>query len=163
MYMCVDVCMSVCVDLPSCVHVCQSQCFGQGACNLWKCTQCSEEGVNMCAGLKEALCPSLSPCSVQPSSLLPPSLFSLSFCQSSKPEHMSSLCVCVCILSCRLPDVWVNETERSQLKTKVVHLSQLPQDTAMLLDPNIYRWVSGMTPVASCTLRTPFFALADTQ
>ncbi|CAL8261262.1 unnamed protein product [Merluccius merluccius] len=37
-----------------------------------------------------------------------------------------------------LPDVWVNETERSQLKTKVVHLSQLPADTAMLLDPNIY-------------------------
>lgn len=26
------------------------------------------------------------------------------------------------------------------MKTKVVHLSQLPQDTAMLLDPNIYRW-----------------------
>ncbi|KAG7231124.1 hypothetical protein INR49_027164 [Caranx melampygus] len=39
----------------------------------------------------------------------------------------------------RLPDVWVNETERCQLKTKVVHLSQLPQDTAILLDPNIYR------------------------
>lgn len=38
-----------------------------------------------------------------------------------------------------LPDVWVNETERSQLKTKVVHLSALPQDTAVLLDPNIYR------------------------
>ncbi|KAM9376284.1 zinc finger protein aebp2-like isoform 2-T2 [Pholidichthys leucotaenia] len=38
-----------------------------------------------------------------------------------------------------LPDVWVNEAERSQLKTKVVHLSQLPRDTAMLLDPNIYR------------------------
>ncbi|CAL8359531.1 unnamed protein product [Lota lota] len=38
-----------------------------------------------------------------------------------------------------LPDTWVNETERSQLKTKVVHLSQLPADTAMLLDPNIYR------------------------
>ncbi|KAK5902020.1 hypothetical protein CesoFtcFv8_007321 [Champsocephalus esox] len=38
-----------------------------------------------------------------------------------------------------LPDVWVNETERSQLKTKVVHLSQLPQDAAMLLDQNIYR------------------------
>ncbi|XP_075996800.1 zinc finger protein AEBP2-like isoform X2 [Genypterus blacodes] len=38
-----------------------------------------------------------------------------------------------------LPDVWVNETERSQLKTKVVHLSQLPPDTAMMLDPNIYR------------------------
>ncbi|XP_039664558.1 zinc finger protein aebp2-like isoform X1 [Perca fluviatilis] len=38
-----------------------------------------------------------------------------------------------------LPDAWVNETERSQLKTKVVHLSQLPQDAAMLLDPNIYR------------------------
>ncbi|XP_034390431.1 zinc finger protein aebp2-like [Cyclopterus lumpus] len=38
-----------------------------------------------------------------------------------------------------LPDVWVNETERSQLKSKVVHLSQLPQDAAMLLDPNIYR------------------------
>ncbi|XP_035498818.2 zinc finger protein aebp2 isoform X1 [Scophthalmus maximus] len=38
-----------------------------------------------------------------------------------------------------LPDVWVNETERCQLKTKVVHLSQLPQDTATLLDPNIYR------------------------
>ncbi|XP_020515658.2 zinc finger protein aebp2 [Labrus bergylta] len=38
-----------------------------------------------------------------------------------------------------LPDVWVNETERSGLKTKVVHLSQLPHDTAMQLDPNIYR------------------------
>ncbi|XP_008310631.1 zinc finger protein aebp2 isoform X5 [Cynoglossus semilaevis] len=38
-----------------------------------------------------------------------------------------------------LPDVWVNETEQCQLKTKVVHLSQLPQDTAMQLDPNIYR------------------------
>ncbi|KAM4573103.1 zinc finger protein AEBP2 isoform 2-T5 [Odontesthes bonariensis] len=38
-----------------------------------------------------------------------------------------------------LPDVWVNESERSQLRTKVVHLSQLPQDAAMLLDPNIYR------------------------
>nr|XP_061812920.1 zinc finger protein aebp2-like [Nerophis lumbriciformis] len=38
-----------------------------------------------------------------------------------------------------LPDVWVNETERSQMKTKVVHLSQLPQETAILLDPNIYR------------------------
>uniref|UniRef100_A0AAY4EEX7 Zinc finger protein AEBP2 n=2 Tax=Denticeps clupeoides TaxID=299321 RepID=A0AAY4EEX7_9TELE len=40
-----------------------------------------------------------------------------------------------------LPDVWVNEAERGQLKTKVVHLSQLPQDTAILLDPNIYRTV----------------------
>ncbi|KAG9345859.1 hypothetical protein JZ751_009015, partial [Albula glossodonta] len=39
----------------------------------------------------------------------------------------------------RLPDVWVSETDRPQLKTKVVHLSQLPQDTAVLLDPNIYR------------------------
>ncbi|XP_062404114.1 zinc finger protein aebp2-like [Sardina pilchardus] len=38
-----------------------------------------------------------------------------------------------------LPDVWVNETERGQLKTKAVHLSQLPRDTAVLLDPNIYR------------------------
>ncbi|KAJ8261867.1 hypothetical protein GJAV_G00159360 [Gymnothorax javanicus] len=38
-----------------------------------------------------------------------------------------------------LPDAWVNETDRPQLKTKVVHLSQLPQDTAILLDPNIYR------------------------
>ncbi|XP_028811222.1 zinc finger protein AEBP2-like [Denticeps clupeoides] len=38
-----------------------------------------------------------------------------------------------------LPDVWVNEGDRGQLKTKVVHLSQLPQDTAVLLDPNIYR------------------------
>ncbi|KAJ8002604.1 hypothetical protein DPEC_G00160620 [Dallia pectoralis] len=38
-----------------------------------------------------------------------------------------------------LPDVWVNETERCQLETKVVHLSQLPQETAVLLDPNIYR------------------------
>lgn len=35
-------------------------------CFLWKCTQCSEEGVNMCAGLNEALCPSLSPPSIQP-------------------------------------------------------------------------------------------------
>ncbi|XP_072571248.1 zinc finger protein AEBP2 isoform X2 [Paramormyrops kingsleyae] len=38
-----------------------------------------------------------------------------------------------------LPDVWVSETDRPQLKTKVVHLSQLPHDTAVLLDPNIYR------------------------
>ncbi|KAJ8387671.1 hypothetical protein AAFF_G00151020 [Aldrovandia affinis] len=38
-----------------------------------------------------------------------------------------------------LPDVWVSETDQPQLKTKVVHLSQLPQDTAVLLDPNIYR------------------------
>ncbi|KAG8438526.1 hypothetical protein GDO86_004914 [Hymenochirus boettgeri] len=38
-----------------------------------------------------------------------------------------------------LPDVWVNENERQQLKTKVVHLSKLPKDTALLLDPNIYR------------------------
>ncbi|XP_056408296.1 zinc finger protein AEBP2 [Hyla sarda] len=38
-----------------------------------------------------------------------------------------------------LPDIWVNENERHQLKTKVVHLSQLPKDTALLLDPNIYR------------------------
>lgn len=40
----------------------------------------------------------------------------------------------------RLPDVWVNESERIQQKTKVVHLSKLPTDTAVLLDPNIYRW-----------------------
>lgn len=39
----------------------------------------------------------------------------------------------------RLPDAWVSESDRPQLKTKVVHLSQLPQDTAVLLDPNIYR------------------------
>ncbi|XP_043944160.1 zinc finger protein AEBP2 [Protopterus annectens] len=38
-----------------------------------------------------------------------------------------------------LPDVWVNENERHQLKTKIVHLSKLPKDTALLLDPNIYR------------------------
>lgn len=38
-----------------------------------------------------------------------------------------------------LPDAWVNETEWHQLKTKVVHLSKLPSDTALLLDPNIYR------------------------
>nr|AAH55234.1 AE binding protein 2 [Danio rerio] len=38
-----------------------------------------------------------------------------------------------------LPDSWVSESDRPQLKTKVVHLSQLPQDTAFLLDPNIYR------------------------
>ncbi|CAG5927082.1 unnamed protein product [Menidia menidia] len=40
-----------------------------------------------------------------------------------------------------LPDVWVNEGDRLQLKTKVVHLSQLPTDTAVLLDPSIYRCV----------------------
>lgn len=39
----------------------------------------------------------------------------------------------------RLPDVWVNESDRLQQKTKVVHLSKLPTDTAVLLDPNIYR------------------------
>nr|XP_060632589.1 zinc finger protein AEBP2 isoform X1 [Anolis sagrei ordinatus] len=38
-----------------------------------------------------------------------------------------------------LPDVWINESERHQLKTKIVHLSKLPKDTALLLDPNIYR------------------------
>ncbi|KAM6985221.1 zinc finger protein AEBP2 isoform 2-T2 [Aplochiton taeniatus] len=38
-----------------------------------------------------------------------------------------------------LPDVWVSESDRPQQKTKVVHLSQLPTDTAVLLDPNIYR------------------------
>uniref|UniRef100_A0A8C5QNE7 Zinc finger protein AEBP2 n=1 Tax=Leptobrachium leishanense TaxID=445787 RepID=A0A8C5QNE7_9ANUR len=38
-----------------------------------------------------------------------------------------------------LPDVWVNESERHLMKTKVVHLSKLPKDTALLLDPNIYR------------------------
>ncbi|XP_053575095.1 zinc finger protein AEBP2 isoform X2 [Bombina bombina] len=38
-----------------------------------------------------------------------------------------------------LPDVWVNESERHQMKTKIVHLSKLPKDTALLLDPNIYR------------------------
>uniref|UniRef100_A0A672YCY8 AE binding protein 2 n=1 Tax=Sphaeramia orbicularis TaxID=375764 RepID=A0A672YCY8_9TELE len=41
-----------------------------------------------------------------------------------------------------LPDVWVNESERLQQKTKVVHLSKLPTDTAVLLDPNIYRFMS---------------------
>ncbi|XP_070785193.1 zinc finger protein AEBP2 [Enoplosus armatus] len=34
-----------------------------------------------------------------------------------------------------MPDVWVNESDRLQQKTKVVHLSKLP--TAVLLDPNI--------------------------
>ncbi|XP_077450080.1 zinc finger protein AEBP2 [Stigmatopora argus] len=38
-----------------------------------------------------------------------------------------------------LPDVWVNESDRPQQKTKVVHLSKLPTDTAVLLDPNICR------------------------
>ncbi|XP_026220021.1 zinc finger protein AEBP2 [Anabas testudineus] len=38
-----------------------------------------------------------------------------------------------------LPDVWVNESDRPQQKTKVVHLSKLPADTAVLLDPSIYR------------------------
>ncbi|KAM8908369.1 zinc finger protein AEBP2 isoform 2-T2 [Spinachia spinachia] len=38
-----------------------------------------------------------------------------------------------------LPDVWVNESDRLQQKTQVVHLSKLPSDTAVLLDPNIYR------------------------
>ncbi|XP_022062742.1 zinc finger protein AEBP2 [Acanthochromis polyacanthus] len=38
-----------------------------------------------------------------------------------------------------LPDVWVNESDRLQQKTKVVHLSKLPTDTAVLLDPNIYK------------------------
>ncbi|KAE8612955.1 hypothetical protein XENTR_v10007519 [Xenopus tropicalis] len=51
-----------------------------------------------------------------------------------------------------LPDVWVNESDRHQLKTKVVHLSQLPKDTALLLDPNIYRNSSKRNP-PSGTLR----------
>ncbi|KAG8438524.1 hypothetical protein GDO86_004913 [Hymenochirus boettgeri] len=37
-----------------------------------------------------------------------------------------------------LPDVWVNENERQQLKTKL-YIYQSSQDTALLLDPNIYR------------------------
>lgn len=45
------------------------------------------------------------------------------------------------LLYVRLPDVWVNESDRLQQKTKVVHLSKLPTDTAVLLDPNIYRSV----------------------
>ncbi|CAH2278580.1 zinc finger AEBP2 isoform X1 [Pelobates cultripes] len=45
-----------------------------------------------------------------------------------------------------LSDVWVNESERHQLKTKVVHLSKLPKDTALLLDPNIYRNSSKRIP-----------------
>lgn len=45
-----------------------------------------------------------------------------------------------CLVTVRLPDVWVNESDRLQQKTKVVHLSKLPTDTAVLLDPNIYRW-----------------------
>ncbi|KAM5170149.1 zinc finger protein AEBP2 [Mantella aurantiaca] len=49
-----------------------------------------------------------------------------------------------------LPDVWVNETERHQLKTKVVHLSKLPRDTAVLLDPNIYRNPSKRTTHSGC-------------
>ncbi|MGH0148674.1 UNVERIFIED_CONTAM: hypothetical protein FKN15_020619 [Acipenser sinensis] len=49
-----------------------------------------------------------------------------------------------------LPDVWVNENDRPQLKTKVVHLSKLPQDTAVLLDPNIYR-VFVVSPQNSAT------------
>uniref|UniRef100_A0A3Q3BQ42 AE binding protein 2 n=1 Tax=Kryptolebias marmoratus TaxID=37003 RepID=A0A3Q3BQ42_KRYMA len=40
-----------------------------------------------------------------------------------------------------LPDVWVSESDRLHLKTKVVHLSKLPTDTAVLLDPNVYRFV----------------------
>ncbi|XP_034019642.1 zinc finger protein aebp2-like isoform X2 [Thalassophryne amazonica] len=38
-----------------------------------------------------------------------------------------------------LPDVWVNESEHLQQETKVVHLSKLPADMAVLLDPNVYR------------------------
>ncbi|XP_062339520.1 zinc finger protein AEBP2-like isoform X1 [Osmerus eperlanus] len=38
-----------------------------------------------------------------------------------------------------LADVWVSESERPQQKTKVVHLSQLPPDTAVQLAPSIYR------------------------
>ncbi|XP_038667017.1 zinc finger protein AEBP2 isoform X3 [Scyliorhinus canicula] len=44
-----------------------------------------------------------------------------------------------------LPDVWVNENDRSQLRTKAVHLSKLPQDAALLLDPNIYRTMAQKT------------------
>ncbi|XP_061816620.1 zinc finger protein aebp2-like [Nerophis lumbriciformis] len=40
-----------------------------------------------------------------------------------------------------LPDVWVNESDRQQQKTKIVHLSKLPTDTAVLLDPNICRMI----------------------
>uniref|UniRef100_A0A4W3J2U7 AEBP2-like C-terminal SH3 domain-containing protein n=1 Tax=Callorhinchus milii TaxID=7868 RepID=A0A4W3J2U7_CALMI len=45
-----------------------------------------------------------------------------------------------------LPDVWVNENDRTQLKTQTVHLSKLPQDTALLLDPNIYRTMPHKRP-----------------
>lgn len=52
---------------------------------------------------------------------------------------MNAFSFMTCFLIHSLPDVWVNESERHQLKTKVVHLSKLPKDTALLLDPNIYR------------------------
>lgn len=52
---------------------------------------------------------------------------------------MNAFSFMACFLIHSLPDVWVNESERHQLKTKVVHLSKLPKDTALLLDPNIYR------------------------
>ncbi|XP_069819773.1 zinc finger protein AEBP2 isoform X2 [Dendropsophus ebraccatus] len=56
-----------------------------------------------------------------------------------------------------LPDVWVNENDRHQLKTKVVHLSKLPKDTALLLDPNIYRDSSKrIASVGGGSLADPF-------
>ncbi|XP_049617333.1 zinc finger protein aebp2 isoform X2 [Syngnathus scovelli] len=47
-----------------------------------------------------------------------------------------------------LPDVWVSESDRLQQKTKVVHLSKLPTDTAVLLDPNIYRQRATMRAIS---------------
>ncbi|KTG05508.1 hypothetical protein cypCar_00013898 [Cyprinus carpio] len=52
-----------------------------------------------------------------------------------------------------LPDAWVSESDRPQLKTKVVHLSQLPQDTAVLLDPNINRRKYSLPYICETTKR----------
>lgn len=124
-WLCVFVVVCGCVCVHAQVHTCVSDpVLWSRPCYLWKCTQL----------LNELLCLSLSTCSIQLYSI--PPFLALFLVRA----HTLTTCP-LCVLSYRLPDVWVNETERSGLKTKVVHLSQLPQDTAMLLDPNIYRWV----------------------
>lgn len=60
-------------------------------------------------------------------------------CEDQRTINLGQLQIIDFSLIHSLPDVWVNESERHQLKTKVVHLSKLPKDTALLLDPNIYR------------------------
>lgn len=123
---------SACVS----AHLCSYQpwCFGQGR-GAYGNVLCVQTKVSTCALDSMRLFVHLSHPLHSGQHQLHPPFFSLCLFRAQS----LTICPLSACVSCRLPDVWVNETERCQLKTKVVHLSQLPQDTAILLDPNIYR------------------------